>query len=147
MSVAVFLWYDAVVAMTRALALTAAMLGTLAACGGSGGSGGGGQPAASGPPQHPNSLVGTVGKNDAFVISLTDDTGAAITNLAAGSYKLTVHDDSGIHNFHITGSGVDDKTDITKAQVKTFTINVSAGTYTFLCDSHPTQMKGTFTVS
>jgi hypothetical protein len=130
---------------TRALALTAAVLGATAACGGSGS---GGQPDTNaGPPQHPNALVGTVGKNDAFTISLTDDAGTAIRNLAAGTYKLTVHDDSGIHNFHVTGSGVDDKTDIQQAQVKTYTINVKPGTYTFLCDSHPSTMKGTFTVT
>ena len=97
--------------------------------------------------QHPNALVGTVGKNDAFTISLTDDKGAAISNLAAGSYKLTVHDDSGIHNFHIKGSGVDDATSITKAEVKTYSLTLTAGTYTFLCDSHPTQMTGSFKVS
>jgi hypothetical protein len=96
--------------------------------------------------QHPTALDGTVGKNDAFTISLSDDQGQDISNLAAGSYPLTVHDDSGIHNFHLTGSGVDVKTDIQKAGVKTFTINVKPGTYTFVCDIHP-QMKGSFTVS
>jgi len=131
------------VGTTRALTLAAGILAAAAACGGSSS---GGQPAASGPPQHPNALVGTVGKNDAFTISLTDDAGTAIRNLAAGSYKLTVHDDSGIHNFHITGSGVDDKTDIQKVGVQTFTINVKPGTYTFVCDIHPS-MKGSFTVS
>ena len=129
---------------TRALTLTVGILAIAAACGGSSS---GGQPAASGPPQHPNALVGTVGKDDAFTISLTDNGGGAITNLAAGSYKLTVHDDSGIHNFHITGPGVDDKTDVQKAGVQDFTINVKPGTYTFLCDAHPSTMKGTFTVS
>lgn len=129
---------------TRALALTAGVLAAAAACGGSSS---GGQPASSsGPPQHPSALVGTVGKNDAFKISLTDDKGAPITNLAAGSYQLTVHDDSGIHNFHLTGPGVDDKTSITGSGTKTFTVNVAAGTYTFLCDSHPSTMKGSFTV-
>ena len=129
---------------TSALALTVTVLGAAAACGGSSS---GGQPAASGPPQHPNALVGTVGKDDAFTISLTDDAGAAIGNLAAGTYTLTVHDDSGIHNFHVMGSGVDDKTDVQQAQVKTFTLNVKPGTYTFRCDSHPDQMKGSFTVT
>jgi plastocyanin len=132
------------VGTTRALALTAAVLATAAACGGSSS---GGAPASSGPPQHPSSLVGTVGKDDAFTISLTDDAGDAIGNLAAGTYKLTVHDDSGIHNFHITGPGVDDKTDIQKAGVQDFTINVKPGTYTFLCDSHPSTMKGSFKVT
>ena len=121
----------------------AAILAAAAACGGS--SSGGAAP--SGPPQHPNALVGTVGKNDAFTISLTDDAGAAIRNLAAGSYKLTVHDDSGLHNFHIFGSGVDDKTEVQKAGVQTFTINVKPGTYSFRCDSHPATMKGSFTVA
>jgi hypothetical protein len=138
-----FLWYDALVSTTRALTLTLGILATAAACGGSSS---GGQPASSGPPQHPNALVGTVGKNDAFTIALTDDAGAAISNLAAGSYKLTVHDDSGIHNFHLTGPGVDDKTDVQKTGVQDFTINVKPGTYTFVCDIHPS-MKGSFSVS
>jgi len=128
---------------TTALVLGVAALATATACGGSSS---GGAPAGGGPVQHPTALDGTVGKNDAFTISLTDDAGTDITNLAAGTYKLTVHDDSGIHNFHITGSGVDDKTDIQAAQVKTFTINVKPGTYTFVCDIHPS-MKGTFKVS
>ena len=130
---------------TRALALGAAALATATACGGS--SSGGQQPAGGGPVQHPAALDGTVGKNDGFTISLTDDKGADITNLAAGSYKLTVHDDSGIHNFHLSGSGVDVMTAIQQAGSKTFTVNVKAGTYTFLCDSHPATMKGTFKVS
>lgn len=131
-------------ARTRLLTLTAAVLAAAAACGGSSS---GGAPASSGPVQHPTSLVGTVGKNDSFTIELTDPSGAAITNLAAGTYKLTVHDDSGIHNFHITGAGVDDKTSIPSAETKTYTITVKPGIYTFLCDSHPTQMKGSFKVS
>jgi len=121
------------------------MLATAAACGGSSSSG---QPPASGPPQHPSALAGTVGKNDAFTISLTDEAGADITNLAAGTYQLTVHDDSSIHNFHLSGGGIDDKTSISASEVNTYTIPVKAGTtYTFLCDNHPTQMKGSFTAS
>jgi hypothetical protein len=129
--------------MTKAVALTVALLGSAVACGGSSS---GGQPAGGGPLQHPNALVGTVGKNNAFTISLTDDAGTAISNLAAGTYKLTVHDDSSIHNFHITGSGVDDKTEVGKTEVQTFTINVKPGTYSFVCDIHPS-MNGSFKVS
>jgi hypothetical protein len=129
----------------RVLALTAGVLASAAACGGS--SSGGQPPASAGPPQHPTALAGEVGRNDGFTISLDDDAGNAITNLVAGTYKLTVHDDSSIHNFHITGSGVDDHTDIQKSGVQTFTITVKPGTYTFRCDSHPTQMKGSFKVS
>ena len=117
----------------------------LAGCGGSGGgsgSGGGGGGAA----EHPSALDGTVGQGDAFTISLNDPQGHALGTIAAGTYQLTVHDDSSIHNFHITGSGVDDKTSVSSAETKTFTVNLSPGTYTFLCDIHPTSMKGTFQV-
>ena len=129
----------------KALVLFVAVLAAAAGCGGS--SSGGQPPASAGPPQHPSALAGVVGKNDAFSISLSDDAGNAITNLVAGTYKLTVHDDSSLHNFHITGSGVDEKTEVQKSQVKTFSITVKQGTYTFLCDNHPTQMKGSFRVS
>src|SRR5881394_2896258 len=121
---------------------------TLAAagCGGSsggGGNGGGG----TGPIQHPKELVGTVGKNDAFTISLSDESGHAITHLAAGTYKVTVHDLSSIHDFHLTGAGVNDSTSVSDKTTKTFTATFKPGTYTFICDPHSSQMHGSFTVS
>ena len=126
---------------TTTLVLGIATAAALAACGssGSGGSSGG---AAS----HPTSLVGTVGQADAFTISMTDPQGKNIGTIAAGSYQLTVHDDSSIHNFHLTGSGVDDATSVSSAETKTFTVDLKPGTYTFICDAHPSSMKGTFTV-
>src|SRR4051794_30137782 len=92
------------------LPATALMVGAVAlaaaACSASAGgtSTGGGQENA-GPIQHPTALVGETGKDDGFTISLSDQNGARISNLAAGTYKLTVHDDSGIHNFHLAGAG------------------------------------------
>ena len=112
----------------------------LAGCGG-GKSGGGG-----GGVEHPSALAGTVGQGDAFTISLDDPQGHALGTIAAGTYQLTVHDDSSIHNFHIQGSGVDDATSVSSAETKTFSVTLSPGTYTFLCDAHPTSMKGTFKV-
>jgi hypothetical protein len=123
-----------------------ALLSALAACGGSS-SGGSNPPAGSGPVQHPASLVGKVGQNDAFAISLTDPAGTAITHLAAGTYKLKVEDLSSIHDFHITGSGVDDSTTVGEKTTKTFTITVKPGQYSFMCDPHASQMHGSFTVS
>jgi hypothetical protein len=121
----------------------------VAACGGS--SGGpaaqSSTPAGGGSPQHPTQLVGDVGRNDAFTISLTDGAGHAITDLAAGTYQLTVHDESSIHNFHLKGSGVDDATSVSDKTTKTFTVTFKPGTYSFLCDTHPTQMNGSFRVS
>ena len=72
------------------LALTVAVAAT--ACGG--GSGASKKPSAPAAVQHPKSLVGVVGHNDAFSISLSDEAGNAISNLAAGTYSLTIKDES-----------------------------------------------------
>ena len=137
------------------LSATALIVGSLAlgatACNGSssgsGGSANSGGPAANAPLQHPKSLVGEVGKNDAFVIQLLDDTGAPVRHLAAGTYQLLVHDDSGIHDFHIQGAGVNDLTSVPGTGLKSFTETFMPSTYTFVCDPHASQMHGEFVVS
>ena len=91
-------------------------------------------------------LTGNVGVNDAFTISLAGPTGAPVRNLDPGTYTLLVHDGSDLHNFHLTGPGVDVSTPVEQAGDFTFTITLSAGTYTFMCDPHATIMKGSFTV-
>lgn len=133
---------------TAAVVGGACVLG-LAACGGSSGGTATPPPASSGggTPAHPTALVGTVGHNDAFSISLTDPQGAAIGNLAAGTYKLTVHDESSIHDFHLSGGGVNEATTVGDKTTKTFTVTFKPGTYTFVCDPHASQMHGTFRVS
>jgi hypothetical protein len=88
-------------------------------------------------------LVGSVGPG--FGISLKDSSGAAVTHLAAGTYTLLVHDLSEEHNFHLSGPGVDVTTDVVFTGDQTFTINVTNGTYTFICDVHSTTMHGLFT--
>jgi plastocyanin len=90
-------------------------------------------------------LTGVVGTNDAFQISLSDANGT-VTHLDAGTYTLVVHDRSTIHNFHLTGPGVDVATTVEDAGDQTFTVTLTDGTYTFRCDAHALQMKGTFTV-
>jgi hypothetical protein len=131
--------------------LTAAggLCAVLAACGGSssGGPSGSGAGQDFGPVQHPASLVGQVGKDDAFEISLTDPDGNDNKNLAAGKYDLEVEDLSGIHNFHLSGSGVNEATTVGEKATKTFHVTFSAGDYTFLCDPHSSQMHGEFHVS
>jgi hypothetical protein len=90
-------------------------------------------------------LTGSVGPG--FVISLRDASGAAVTHLDPGSYTLSVNDQSDIHNFHLMGpGGVDVQTTVDGVGVQTFTLNLVDGTYTFQCDAHPVQMKGSFTV-
>jgi hypothetical protein len=91
-------------------------------------------------------LVGDVGQDDAFVISLTDSTGAKVTHLSAGTYTLIVHDHSSFHNFDLSGPGVSVATDVGGVGDKTFTVTFVDGTYFFQCDPHSSQMHGQFTV-
>ena len=84
-------------------------------------------------------LNGSVGPG--FVISLDGTDG-----LTAGSYTLAVNDQSAAHNFHLTGPGVDVSTDVGAEGEQSFEIELQTGEYTFVCDPHASQMKGSFTV-
>lgn len=82
-------------------------------------------------------ITGTVGPG--FTISMKKPT-------KAGTYTLVVSDKSSIHNFHLKGKGVNVKTSVPATGSKTFKITLAKGKYTFLCDPHPTSMKGSFTI-
>ena len=56
-------------------------------------------------------LVATVGTNDGTNITLTMN-GTRVTHLTAGTYEIQVHDNSTFHNFHLTGPGIDQKTEV-----------------------------------
>ena len=94
-------------------------------------------------------LTGDVGLNDSFTITLKDAGGNAVKHLDPGTYTLVIHDRSAIHNFHLFGPGASATVASTAVDVvgdMTFTVTLTDGTYTFVCDAHPTVMKGTFTV-
>lgn len=91
-------------------------------------------------------LTGALGANDAFIITLVDDKGAAVTTLKAGSYQVKVKDTSKIHNFHLNGPGVEQTTSVPELKDTTWSVTFKAGTYTYQCDPHP-NMKKTFTVT
>ena len=90
-------------------------------------------------------LVGSVGTNDAYVISLKHQDGSAVTSLTAGSYQIEVHDNSAIHNFHLTGPGVNQTTGVDDVTTVTWTVTFQPGTYSFKCDPHAPVMHGEFT--
>lgn len=90
-------------------------------------------------------LKGSVGPG--FDISLTSEDGEAVETLAAGSYTLIVNDMSDAHNFHLTGDGVDVSTEVGESGTNTFDVDLSSGTYTFVCDPHSSSMNGSFEVS
>lgn len=64
----------------------------------------------------------------------------------AGKIKLVLADKSNIHNFRLKGPGVNVATSVPAVGSKTFTVTLKKGKYTFVCDPHPTSMKGTFTI-
>jgi plastocyanin len=90
-------------------------------------------------------LVGAVGKGDANVITLQNAAGERVSRLDPGTYSLLVHDFSTFHNFHLVGSGVDVDSGVGFVGDKTFTITVTDGTYSYVCDEH-SDMTGRFTV-
>ena len=90
-------------------------------------------------------LKGSVGPG--FEISLTTEAGEAVDTLTAGTYTLEVDDKSSAHNFHITGSGVDESTTVEEVGAKTFEVTLESGTYNFQCDPHASTMNGSFEVT
>lgn len=129
------------------LAVPVALLSLVAACGSSD------TPAtsASSPPAATGAAAGSVlnasvGEGDKPVITLMDSAGAPVTSLAAGSYTVNVKDLSTKHNFHLTGTGVEEKTTVPEVKDVTWTVTLAPGTYTFKCDPHA-KMVGTFTVT
>jgi plastocyanin len=90
-------------------------------------------------------LDATVGPG--FTISLTGPDGKAVKTVTAGTYTINVDDKSDIHNFHLTGGGVDKSTDVSGTGTDTWTVDLKAGTYHFQCDPHASTMNGSFTVS
>ena len=81
---------------------------------------------------------GTVGPG--FTISM------AKKPTKAGKIKLVVSDKGSIHNFHLTGPGVNVKTSVSGTGTKTFLVTLKKGTYKFVCDPHASSMKGSFTI-
>ena len=90
-------------------------------------------------------LTASVGPG--FDISLTDADGAAVSTLSPGEYTIEVNDQSDIHNFHLTGPGVDEMTDVGGTGTETWTVTFEAGSYHFQCDPHASTMNGDFEVS
>lgn len=84
-------------------------------------------------------INGTVGPG--FTISVNKKT------VKAGTYTFKVSDKSNIHNFHITGPGVNKKTSVSGTGTTTWTLKLKKGTYTIVCDPHASSMKTTLKVT
>ena len=95
---------------------------------------------------HP-SLIGTVGKNDAYKISLTTSAGKVAKTVAAGTYTIVIHDDSSIHNYELDGPHGKSWTftSVPFKGTKTFTVKLVAGAYKAYCAPHESVMFQHFT--
>jgi plastocyanin len=90
-------------------------------------------------------LVAKVGPG--FDISLTTENGEEVTSAAAGEYTIEVDDEADIHNFHLTGPGVDEDSGVSETGQSTWTVTLEPGTYDFVCDPHSGSMNGSFEVT
>jgi hypothetical protein len=83
-------------------------------------------------------LRGTAGPG--FTITLQNSSGALVSRIDPGTYDLTVRDLSVDHNFHIYGPGVEEATSVDAVETVTWTVTFREGTYTYICDLHPSSM-------
>jgi plastocyanin len=86
-----------------------------------------------------STLTGTVGPG--FTITMNKKT------VKPGAYVVTIHDLASIHDFHLTGPGVDKKTSVPGIGPTKWTVKLKKGTYHFVCDPHHTIMHGVLTVT
>ena len=96
---------------------------------------------------HPK-LIGVVGKNNAYKITLKTPKGRLVKTLKAGTYTLVIHDDSAIHNYELDGPHGKSWTFTTVAGTgtKTKTLKLVAGKYKAYCSAHESLMFQHFTV-
>jgi plastocyanin len=91
-------------------------------------------------------LIGTVGTNDARVITLTQANGDPVRDIPAGTYVVEVRDRSRLHNFRLSGPGVERRTDIVDTGTVMWTVTFrDESTYEYMSESHPDEMYNTFT--
>src|SRR3954452_17996710 len=81
-----------------------------------------------------------------FTITLKKGT-TKVTSLKAGKYKIVIKDLSNIHNFHLSGPGLNKETSVGARGTFTWTVTLKKGTYKFVCDPHASIMKGSFKVT
>jgi hypothetical protein len=103
--------------------------------------------ATAGATSHPK-LIGLVGKNDAFTITLKDSHGKLVKTIKPGTYTFVISDDSAIHNYELDGPHGKSWvfTSVPFKGTKTKTLKLVAGKYKAYCVAHESQMFQHFTV-
>lgn len=91
-------------------------------------------------------LYATVGPG--YTISLTTPAGATVRSIAAGrQFDIVVRDRSEHHNFRLSGPGFVRQTGIAFAgTTRPWRVTFTTGTWNYLCQPHPTTMRGSIAV-
>jgi len=94
----------------------------------------------------PKTVTGTVGPG--FTIGLAMH-GKKVAKLKAGTtYRFIMRDRSSIHDFHLSGPGLNRVLTIVPfTGTKSFVLRLRKGRYRFVCDPHAGIMHGRFNVS
>ena len=85
-------------------------------------------------------LFGSVGQG----IVLRDAQGNRVTKLDPGTYDIEVQDQSDFHTFHLTGPGVNERTEVEFTGTVNWTVTFQDGNYIYYCDVHPVSLRGAF---
>ena len=94
-------------------------------------------------PAAPVKLKGSVGPGETIVLKK----GASkVSTLKRGRYTIVVSDRSSEHNFRLSGPVSRQITSISATGTKTITLTLKPGRYTYLCDPHAGDMRGSFRV-
>ena len=94
-------------------------------------------------PAAPMKLNGSVGPGETIVLKK----GASrVSTLKRGRYTIVVKDRSSEHNFRIRGPVSRQISSISATGTKTVTLTLKPGRYTYICDPHAGNMKGSFRV-
>ena len=101
---------------------------------------------ASGSAAAPTTINGSVGPGFTIALKLN---GKAVTKLKAGRpYRFVISDQANIHDFHLSGPGVDRViTAVDFVGTKSVVLKLKKGSYRYQCDPHSTFMHGSFSVS
>jgi plastocyanin len=81
-----------------------------------------------------------------FKIEMKTRAGADLKRIKAGTYRIKIEDKATIHNFHLTGPGVNKSTTVGGTGERFWTVTLRPGTYKYVCDPHATMMRGSFKV-
>ena len=71
-----------------------------------------------------------------------------MTGLNHGTYRFVISDLSSIHDFHLTGPGLNRTiTTVDFTGTKSIVLTLKRGTYRYFCDPHSDLMHGSFRVA